>query len=410
MSESIAIDKIDFRQDLYPRFDIDNEAVERYRLNIDALPPITVSKNHILIDGKHRLRAFQLSQRAEIPVEILDITDETEILKEAIKRNAIHGKQLDIKEKKALAQKLFNQLSEQEMIQLFAVSKSSIYNWTEKLRAEQDEEEAQKIISLYLQCWTQERIANEVGVDQKTVSNTLGKIPNLEKFLSPPESLQRYDVWKFSTLDKTYGQDYPGRIPGQIIENILWYWTKPKDIVCDPMVGGGTTIDVCKSMYRRYLGFDVNIVHDGAIKHDIKDGWPNIPETYEKADLVFMDPPYFKKKSVEYNLPEEYNTKKGFMEFAKTWVEFSKQAIARDGIVALLISDYVDYENFRESIFSYEYAELFTPHFDLLYKISVPLSTQQYQAFHVTRAETNKQLLIIGRELYIFKNNGKISR
>ena len=403
---TIGIDKVIFKQELYPRFDIDNNAVEQYRLNLEALPPITISKNNILIDGKHRLRAYQLSDKQEIPVEILDIEDETEILKEAIRRNAIHGKQLDMKEKKVLAQKLFDKIDDPEMLTLFAVSKSVIYNWTTKQRYERDEMEKAMLVSLYLKCWTQQRIAKKMEISQKTVSNALVEIPKMEKLLKPPESIQRYDVWNFSALDKTYGQSYPGRIPGQILENILWYFTQPLDVVCDPMVGGGTTIDVCQAMYRRYIGFDLNLVHDDTIKHSILDGWPNIPETYQKANLIFMDPPYFKKKAAEYKLPDEYNTKTGFMEFAQSWLEFSKQAIAKDGIVALLISDYVDYDNPKESIFSYEYAELFKNDFDLLYKISVPLSTQQYQAFHVTRAEENKRILIIGRELYIFRENG----
>ena len=57
----------------------------------------------------------------------------------------------------------------------------------------------------------------------------------MEKSVTPPESLKYYDVWNFAKLDKSYGQDYPGRIPGQIVENALWYFTKPLDIVCDPL-------------------------------------------------------------------------------------------------------------------------------------------------------------------------------
>ncbi len=400
---NLKIDDIIFVEKLYPRFDMDNNAVEQYRLNLEALPPIVISQNHILIDGKHRLRAYQLSKKEEIPVEILDMTDETEILKETIKRNSTHGKQLDMKEKKSLAQKLFSKVAEDEMIALLAVSKRVIYDWTKDQRQEQKDEEKKKIIDLYLKCWTQERIASEIGISIGTVNGIVSKIADMQKLKTPPDSLQRYDVWNFNALDKTYGQAYPGRIPGQILENILWYFTKPLDVVCDPMVGGGTTIDVCKAMYRRYLGFDVNVVHDCTIKHNILDGWPDIPETYQKANLIFMDPPYFKKKATEYNLPEEYNTKDGFMKFAEAWVEFSRQAISKDGIVILLISDYVDYDNPRESIFSDEYAKLFESYFSRLYKISVPLSTQQYQAFHVTRAEEQRRLLIIGRELYIFK-------
>lgn len=391
--------------ELYPRFALDNDAVERYRMGIENLPPIVLSKSNILIDGKHRLRAYQLSAVEEIEAEILGIVDKAEILKEAIRRNSTHGKQLDREEKKALARRLFESCEISEIQALLGVGKSSVYTWTEDLLAERNAEQEAEMLRLYLKMWTQERIAEELGCTQKTVSNALVKIPELEKLLTPPESLKVYDVWNFAKLDKTYGQNYPGRIPGQIIENMLWYWTKPLDVVCDPMVGGGTTIDVCKAMCRRYIGFDTNLVHDDVIKHDIGDGWPKLPETYEKADLVFMDPPYFKKKAEEYNLPEEYNTKEGFLTFAKKWVEFSNQALKPKGIVALLISDYVDYENPNESIFSDEYADLFSG-YQRLYKISVPLSTEQYNGFHVDRAKKEKQLLIRGRELYILQKKG----
>lgn len=50
---------------------------------------------------------------------------------------------------------------------------------------------------------------------------------------------------------------YPGRIPGQVIEHVLWPFTEPFDIVIDPMAGGGTTLDECKAMTLRYQYFDI---------------------------------------------------------------------------------------------------------------------------------------------------------
>jgi DNA modification methylase len=73
-----------------------------------------------------------------------------------------------------------------------------------------------------------------------------------------PDSLQIYNVWNFPKCDPRYGLNYPRRIPGQIVENILYYYTEPFDIVVDPMAGGGTTVDVCKAMFRRYQAYDIN--------------------------------------------------------------------------------------------------------------------------------------------------------
>jgi hypothetical protein len=51
-------------------------------------------------------------------------------------------------------------------------------------------------------------------------------------------------VWSFSNG----GDDssYFGRMPPAVVENLLWLYTEPGDIVVDPFAGGGTTIDVAR--------------------------------------------------------------------------------------------------------------------------------------------------------------------
>ena len=104
----LPLDQIEVRKDLYPRFEYDKETVNSYRLSIDELPPIVISESHILIDGYHRLIAHRIEQKEDIEVEILPITDEMEILKEAIRRNSTHGKRLSREEKKKWANKLYD--------------------------------------------------------------------------------------------------------------------------------------------------------------------------------------------------------------------------------------------------------------------------------------------------------------
>ncbi len=72
------------------------------------------------------------------------------------------------------------------------------------------------------------------------------------------DSLQLFNVWNIPNRDKRYGLDFKGVIPGQIAENILYYFTEPFDVVVDPMAGGGSTIDVCRAMMRRYKTYDIN--------------------------------------------------------------------------------------------------------------------------------------------------------
>jgi hypothetical protein len=43
-------------------------------------------------------------------------------------------------------------------------------------------------------------------------------------------------------------------MPPAVVENLLWLYTEPGDIVVDPFAGGGTTIDGAKAMGRRVWG------------------------------------------------------------------------------------------------------------------------------------------------------------
>ena len=56
----------------------------------------------------------------------------------------------------------------------------------------------------------------KMGVN-KIINNFLEET---EKFTNPPESIRKDDVWNFSACNKSYGFDFPGRIPGQIVENL----------------------------------------------------------------------------------------------------------------------------------------------------------------------------------------------
>lgn len=63
----------------------------------------------------------------------------------------------------------------------------------------------------------------------------------LDKLGSPPRP---YDVWNFK-LDQDFGKEYDGRIPAGIVFNTLYFFTKPGDIVVDPMAGEAKSKDDC---------------------------------------------------------------------------------------------------------------------------------------------------------------------
>jgi hypothetical protein len=97
-----------------------------------------------------------------------------------------------------------------------------------------------------------------------------------------------YDVWPFKH-DRAFGIPHPGSIPPAIVAHTLHYYTAPGALVVDPMAGGGTTLDVCASMGRRCLAYDLHPVRPDVRHHDVTDGFTQ--ET-SGCDLIFCDPPY----------------------------------------------------------------------------------------------------------------------
>jgi len=408
----VKISKIRNIDDLYPREEVDKKLVEAYSLNLDELPPIVLSKDMILIDGQHRLLAHSVAKRKEIEAEVLDITDEKEIFREAIKRNAKHGKQFSIKEKQKLAKKLLKIGNKvKEIADDLAVSDRFVRKWTEKEREEENEERNKRILDLYLRCETQERIAERENIALGTVSKTLTNFKNgigakNENDFEP----NLFDVWNYNTNDDKYGfKDYPGRIPGQIIENILHHYTEPFDVVVDPMAGSGTTLDVCKAMLRRYLCYDVEPINEEILKWDLLDEnkkCAGYPKECKRADLIFLDPPYWKKKEKEYGensisaLPrEEYLT------FFEKLAEESYKTLKKEGHLAFLMSNYIDYTGDEGgSIFVYQYVNYFVnAGFKPIMEVQCPLSTEQYSGLQVNQAKILQKILVRSRSLFIFQ-------
>jgi ParB family chromosome partitioning protein len=97
-----------------------------------------------------------------------------------------------------------------------------------------------------------------------------------------------YDVWPFRH-DRAFGIPHPGSIPPAIVAHTLHYFTPPGGFVVDPMAGGGTTLDVCQSMGRRCLAYDLEPTRPEIVRHDIRAGFP---AEAAGCDLIFCDPPY----------------------------------------------------------------------------------------------------------------------
>ena len=81
---------------------------------------------------------------------------------------------------------------------------------------------------------------------------------------------------------------YVGATPSWVIWQLLARYTRPNDLVVDPMCGSGTTIDVARDFGRRAMGYDLAPSRPDIFRADAR----KIPLEAGTADFVFVDPPY----------------------------------------------------------------------------------------------------------------------
>lgn len=126
------------------------------------------------------------------------------------------------------------------------------------------------------------------------------KIIEMSKDPWKGEEIYRTTFWSCKKSDPRFGDIYPGRLPGQIIFNLLYHYTKEGDFCLFPFVGSGTEADVATHMNRDFMCWDIQELER------VKKRYPGryfkasslSPWTYRNtkdkdADFVFADPPRF---------------------------------------------------------------------------------------------------------------------
>jgi DNA modification methylase len=122
------------------------------------------------------------------------------------------------------------------------------------------------------------------------VTRTRGGRP--KRPAKPPLERQVTTLWDYPS--QHYGnaeqgsKDYVGATPSYVIWNVVSRFTEKDDLVLDPFCGSGTTIDVCKDLGRKSVGFDVAPARADIQNADAR----SLPVAQRSVDLVFMDPPY----------------------------------------------------------------------------------------------------------------------
>ncbi len=141
----------------------------------------------------------------------------------------------------------------------------------------------------------------KMAIDKKwTISDLRKKISDDELARRQDEKtkygfdLKEKNFWTFDAADPRFGKpNYKGRIPGQVIANLLFYYTNQQSYIVDPMAGSGTLGDVIEALPyfqdRRFKLYDLNPVDERILRNNILQ--TGIPEQTNSTDYVFLDPP-----------------------------------------------------------------------------------------------------------------------
>lgn len=417
--KTVKLSNIIFDEIIYPRKNHDPILVQRYVDVLDEIEAaqrfISVSSDMKLLDGKHRWLAYRKrsdGQDIDVNVLVYPISAPHEQLKIAAKLNSDHGKQLNEQEKESTAKSLYAYGSTYEDIAAsLSVGKKKVSDWLSRTVKDEKVKRNARILELWMACNTQEEIAAREKVDQHTVRDILGKEFLNTESLKPAASHQTdfdppiYNVWKIQT--KTEGSKHFGNSEIKWLDNLLYLYTNPLDIVVDPFAGSGSTVDLCKKRFRRYWASDRKPIverEQDIRQHDLTDGLPQIPR-WKDVKLVYLDPPYWKQAEGQYSDSPNDLANMTLEDFNKNLSgiisQFSKKLQA-GSFIALIIQPTQWKSPERE----------FTDHIgDMLRMVklpvemrySVPYESQQNNAQMVIWAKENKKCLVLTREIIVWR-------
>lgn len=406
--ETRRIDEIIWRKDLYPRFKPNPAKIQEYAENIERLPPIEIDQHNILIDGYHRLKAHETVKAQEIAVTVTEIKSEADLERLAVERNSQFGMQLTQDEKKHYAGKWWNLMGVEEICGSLSIGQAQFYAWTKNKRDQEEEQTNQKIYDLYMSCHTTQEIVDLTGVIDRTVRDKTADFgknsKNGNSAIFRDFEPEVYTQWSFGK--STNEVKHFGNIPPEIIDNLLYYYTKPYDVVFDPFGGGGSTIDKCLERKRRYYVSDLTPI---PARNDIRqwDITQGLPPGLPVPDLVFLDPPYWKQAEEKYSEKETDLANMPLDKFIESIGNLAKNVKRKwngarpNGKLAIIIGPYQkDWQTTDLPFMCYQViTKYLTPHI----RVQVPYSTQVHGGQYVQNAKDAKQMLYLSRDLMVFK-------
>lgn len=419
MTITKSVDEIIWRKDLYPRFEPDRATIQRYAENLDVLPPIEINQHNELIDGFHRWTAHKTAKCAGIKVTVTQTESDNDLLLRAIHANASHGLQLTDDDKKSLALRLYDVFNgdKKALAKLLSVSEKQISRYVAKKDEERRERIKRMTFEMWISCHTQDEISEITGQSQSEVAakiqelseiDRMSKSDNFNAFYQDPEwHPPLYDIWNFSKNNNS--TKHFGNTPVEIVDNLLYTFTQPFDIVIDPFAGGGSTIDICKKRMRRFWVSDrtPTPARPDIRMHDVVFSGISGPSRWGDVALVYLDPPYWKQAAGKYsNDPTDLAnmTKSEFDAcLAEIIAEYGAKMKPGAHLACIISPTQWPNEDHHTDYHDLDLVRNVNKKWKLIRRVLCPYSTEQYNGTQVEIAKRDKLWLVLTRTLLIWE-------
>ncbi len=463
---ALKIEDIILDNSIYPRNSIDHKRVAMFEENMRdgfEFVPIHIQEypdklgKYRILDGAHRFQAYRDIGQKEIPAEIIKLNGADPLLYAAQK--AIGPRQLNDEEARDTARRAYQNnpnMSSEVIGKDVGRSRQAIDSYISDLRAVNQMNIELKIYRMSKLGFPQDRISERLNIPQQTISRYLPKMPLMAKWVNNdiqkgftvpqvaekqgwPESLvwslklegkddlgkchelqwgiRTWDNWYFIDCDKKFGDEWPGRIPAQLVAHILYFFSKKGDLVFDPMAGGGVVADTCLAFNRKYWSFDMVNRMDTRPEiepyfWDTKNPkWPVNGKT--KPDLIIFDPPYFSKRAEEYSEGSISNlTREEYLTFLEKFFKLAIENSKKGTRLAMVNADWRDFqgtpamdETRKNSTMIDDYlSALKKGGWEMTHFIQAPMSSERFQANVVAAMQKSKILGVTSRYVVITKH------
>jgi hypothetical protein len=421
----LPVDAVVYREDLYPRIKTDVSTVQKYAEDLTVLPPIEVNQHNILIDGWHRWTAHKKNGAATVPAIVTETNSDAHLLELSIERNAAHGLQLSQEDKRNMARSIYHSTPERErdekkkhLSRILSVSERTVREWLGRIDKDAKAERDRRIFEMWMQCYTQEEIAEAVGIPQRTVADNISGNGNIAEFAKTDRAAAEhatdfeppiYNIWKQQT--KTDAGKHFGNSEVRWVDNLLYLYTQPFDTVIDPFAGSGSTLDIARKRFRRaYISDRKPIVErEKEIRqHDLiaEDGiiaLPKVPR-WKDVKLVYLDPPYWKQAENQYSTDPTDLANMPIEDFNRALAGIIKGFATKlnDAYIALIIQP-TQWKAPERQFTDHIGDMLRAVNLPVEMRYSVPYESQQHNAQMVEWAKENKRCLVLTREIVVWR-------